>query len=144
MAPPIKYIHGDFLTHPFPPGSFDFIVCVAALHHMEADAALRKMAELLAPGGVLAVLGLARSSYPQAVPRDLVAAAVNRGMRIPHGWWESPAPQRPPTHAYDEIQRLSRRVLPGAVVRRHLLWRQSILWMSPPEPPPASPNQPVS
>ena len=36
----VDYIVGDFLSYPFPPGSFDLVVSVAALHHMNAARAL--------------------------------------------------------------------------------------------------------
>ena len=39
----IDYILGDFLTHPFQPASFDLIASIAALHHMDAAAALERM-----------------------------------------------------------------------------------------------------
>jgi hypothetical protein len=42
----------------------------------EADDPLRRMAELLRPGLVLAILGLARSSYPRDLPRDAAAAVA--------------------------------------------------------------------
>src|SRR4051812_12889199 len=49
------YIHGNFLEHTFDRNSIDFIVCVAALHHMDAEVALRRMRDILRPGGTLAV-----------------------------------------------------------------------------------------
>ena len=60
----VEYVVGDFMTHPFEPGSFDHIASIAALHHMDAAAALHRMRELLAPGGTLAIVGLARPRYP--------------------------------------------------------------------------------
>ena len=54
----VEYILGDFLTHPFEAASFDLITSVAALHHMDEEAALRRMAGLLRPSGTLAVVGL--------------------------------------------------------------------------------------
>jgi SAM-dependent methyltransferase len=91
----IDYQLGDFLSFPFAPGSFDFVTCVAALHHMHAEAALRRMSELLAPRGTLAVLGLARSRFPADLPRDL-AARADRSSRTAstccsEGWSSSPA-----------------------------------------------------
>jgi 2-polyprenyl-3-methyl-5-hydroxy-6-metoxy-1,4-benzoquinol methylase len=53
----IDYRVGDFLHEPFAPSSFDFVACVTALHHMDAPAALRRMAELVRHG---------RSSRPRA------------------------------------------------------------------------------
>lgn len=130
----IDYLLGDFLTFGFPPAAFDFIGCVAALHHMDAEAGLRRMRELLRPGGTLAVLGLARSSYPADLPRDAVAAGVHQARRLmrARGQWESPAPTvRPPPHTYAEIRSVAEQVLPGARFRRHLLWRYSLTWHKP-------------
>jgi SAM-dependent methyltransferase len=53
-----------FRTHPFAPATFNMITSVAALHHMDARAALDRMSQLLAPGGRLAIVGLARTVTP--------------------------------------------------------------------------------
>jgi SAM-dependent methyltransferase len=128
----VDYHVGDFLTFPFGAGSFDFVVCVAALHHMDADASLRRMVELLRPGGTLAILGLARSRYPADLPRDLLATIVNRGYRLAKVHWESPAPTVcAPPHTYRELESLVACTLPHARLRRHLLWRYSIVWTKP-------------
>jgi 2-polyprenyl-3-methyl-5-hydroxy-6-metoxy-1,4-benzoquinol methylase len=77
----IEYIHGDFLSYDFEPASFDVIVSVAALHHMETTSALERMRQLLRPGGKLAIIGLARSRYPVDLPIDLAATLVHRVCR---------------------------------------------------------------
>jgi ubiquinone/menaquinone biosynthesis C-methylase UbiE len=128
----IEYVVGDFLAYPFAPGSFDFVACIAALHHMDARAALRRMAEVLRPGGVVAVVGLARSSYPRDAPRELAAAVATRAHKLTRHYWESPARAIwPPEHSYREIRALAERTLPGTRFRRHLLWRYSIVWTKP-------------
>jgi hypothetical protein len=105
------------------------IVSVAALHHMDEEAALRRMRALLRPGGVLAVIGLARSRYPADLPRDLAAVLVDRAHGWRHGRWESPAPTAwPPPHTYREIRALAERALGEVAFRRHLLWRYSLVW----------------
>lgn len=55
----IQYVIGDVLTHPFAAGSFQAVASVATLHHLDAEAGLLRMADLVAPGGALIVLGLA-------------------------------------------------------------------------------------
>jgi 2-polyprenyl-3-methyl-5-hydroxy-6-metoxy-1,4-benzoquinol methylase len=123
---------GDFMTEPLAPASFDFIVCVAALHHMDEEAALRRMRELLRPGGTLAVLDLPRPRYPAELARDALATLVHRAHQAATGYWQSPAPTLTPARlSYPEIRRLAERVLPGARLRRHLLWRYSIVWSRP-------------
>jgi 2-polyprenyl-3-methyl-5-hydroxy-6-metoxy-1,4-benzoquinol methylase len=73
----IAYVLGDFLAAPFRPGSLDLVTSVASLHHMDAGTALRRMSGLLRPGGVLAVIGLARARPAWcAVPAPPVLALL--------------------------------------------------------------------
>lgn len=133
-----SYVHGDFLSWRFAPASFDFIACVAALHHMHEAAALRRMTELLRSGGRLAVIGLARSTYPRDLARDATAVLFHRTLRRARGCWRSPAPTVwPPPHSYREIGALAGVTLPGGRFRRHLLWRYSLVWTKPSDRPPA-------
>ena len=128
----IEYVVGDFMTFPLEPAWFDFVVSVAALHHMDEAAALRRMRELVRPGGAVAVVGLARSSYPADVARDAAAVAVNQVHRLARNHWESSAPEVwPPARTYGEVRTIAERELPGARFRRHLLFRYSIVWTPP-------------
>jgi SAM-dependent methyltransferase len=127
----VGFVRGDFLAHPFPPASFSLISCVAALHHMDAAAALARMSQLLAPGGALVVVGLARSRLTD-LPLDGVAVIANLGHRVAKGYWRQPSPiVWPPPHSYREIGVLAGEMLPGVRYRRHLLWRYSLVWVKP-------------
>jgi SAM-dependent methyltransferase len=127
----IEFVCGDFLTHPFPSASFSMITCVAALHHMNAAAALARMSQLLVPGGTLVILGLARSQLPD-LPWEAVAVIANLGCRMAKGYWEQPSPTVwPPLHSYRQIRALAGEALPGVRYRRHLLWRYSLSWVKP-------------
>lgn len=66
----VTYVLGDVLTHPFELESFDLIVCVAALHHIDAEEGLRRYAALTRPGGQIGVIGIGRSEYPRDLARD--------------------------------------------------------------------------
>jgi 2-polyprenyl-3-methyl-5-hydroxy-6-metoxy-1,4-benzoquinol methylase len=128
----IDLICGDFLTHPFEPGSFSMITSVAALHHMDPAAALERMALLLQPGGTLAIVGLARPRLPADLPWEAAGVIVNLGYRLTRTCWEQPSPAVwPPPHTYAEIRRLAARTLPGMRYRRHVLWRYSLAWTKP-------------
>jgi SAM-dependent methyltransferase len=128
----IDYVVGDFMTHPFASGSFDHIASIAALHHMDAAAALERMRELLAPGGTLAVVGLARPRYPADLPFTAAGAIGHRVLALRRCYWEHSAPRLwPPPDSFGETRRLARRVLPGARYRRRLLWRYSLVWTKP-------------
>jgi SAM-dependent methyltransferase len=129
---PIDYICADFMTAALAPASFDFIVCVAALHHMDEEAALRRMASLLTPGGTLALLGIPHRRLPIELPRELAAGAVHRAHAWRRGSWESAAPIVAPRLTYPQLRRLFAATLPQARLRRHLLWRYSLVWTRPP------------
>jgi SAM-dependent methyltransferase len=125
----VEYIVGDFMTHSFEPGSFDHIASIAALHHMDAGAALERMRELLAPGGTLAIVGLARPRYPADLPFAVAGAVGHRVLRLRKGYWEDSAPRLwPPPDTFKQTRRVARSVLPGVRYRRRLLWRYSLVW----------------
>ncbi|WP_188189447.1 class I SAM-dependent methyltransferase [Nonomuraea sp. SYSU D8015] len=127
----INYIVGDFLTHPFEPASFDLIASVATLHHMDAATGLARMRDLLRPGGVLAVVGLAWSTIPD-LPRDLAGVVVGTVHRAVKGIWKHSSPTVwPPPVTYAQMRALAAEILPGSQYRRHLLLRYSIIWRKP-------------
>jgi SAM-dependent methyltransferase len=89
----IAFVHGDFLSYPFEPASFDFIASVACVHHMDMRAALERMVALLRPGGTLAVVGLARSRLPADLPHEIAAAIGHRLYGRRRTYWEHPSPK---------------------------------------------------
>lgn len=128
----VDYIVGDLLTYPFEPASFDFIASVATLHHMDAATGLARMRDLLRPGGVLAIVGVARSTMPKDLPRDFAGVVVGRVHRALKGEWEHPSPTVwPPPVTFAQMRALAAEVLPGSEYRRHVLFRYSIIWRKP-------------
>jgi ubiquinone/menaquinone biosynthesis C-methylase UbiE len=123
------WCQGDLLHCPLRAGTFDAVVSNAALHHFpETDEALRRLAELVTPGGTLAIVGFTRVEW-QDVPWAL-AAFVSLGVanRL-HRKWEHSAPQSwPPPHTYRQLRRTVHTVLPGAQLRRLLMGRYLITW----------------
>jgi 2-polyprenyl-3-methyl-5-hydroxy-6-metoxy-1,4-benzoquinol methylase len=128
----VTYVLGDFLSLSIERESFDLVASVAALHHMDAATALGRMRDLLRPGGVLVVIGLARGRYPADLPLDFAAILASRLHRLTKHWWEQPSPTVwPPPETFDGMRRLAAVVLPGVRYRRHLLWRYSLVWTRP-------------
>lgn len=128
----IRYLLGDFLSYPFEPGSFDFIASVAALHHMDAASALARMSALLRPGGVLAVIGLARPRYPADLPADVAGLIAHRYHLRKRSLWNHPSPTVwPPPDTFKSTRTLAAKALPGVRYRHHLLWRYSLIWVKP-------------
>ncbi|MGO9955416.1 MAG: class I SAM-dependent methyltransferase [Solirubrobacteraceae bacterium] len=130
-ATDIRYVEGDVLTHPFQLASFDLVAAVASLHHMDAEIALGRLSALLRPGGVLAVIGLARSS-PADLLIDVAATVPNRLRRLRVGYWQQPSPTVwPPPESYASMRWIAAHVIPGARFQRRLYWRYTLVWIRP-------------
>ena len=128
----IEFVVGDVLTYEFEPGSFDFIASVATLHHIGVEVGLRRMRDLLRPGGTLVIVGVARSRYPADAAVDLGATVATRLHKLTKTYWEHSAPTIwPPENTFGETRDIARSVLPGVRYRRHLLWRYSLTWTKP-------------
>lgn len=128
----IDYICGDALEYPFEPESFDAVVSVAVLHHIDAERGLKRMAELVKPGGTVIVVGCASSERPRDMISDLTSTAVALVVLSRHKLWKHPCPVVwPPPITYREMKRLAQELLPGSQYRRHLLFRYSISWTKP-------------
>ena len=116
----------------------DLFTMIAVLHHLDAATALRKVASLLAPGGLFLAVGL-------APPRSLVdhawdlASMVTNPMigYVKHPWPRSLAvepplvPVRDPILPFGELRELVQAVMPGAVMRHRIGFRHTIAWTKP-------------
>ena len=128
----IAYTVADLDSAALQPGSFDVVSAVAVLHHMEHRAGLRRLASLVAPGGLLLVVGLAKSRALREYASDAVDAIAIRRYTFTRRVWETPAPKVwPPPVSYAEAQRLSEEALPGVEYRRVPFFRYTLAWVSP-------------
>ncbi|MGW1024867.1 class I SAM-dependent methyltransferase [Streptomyces sp. NPDC002577] len=128
----LTFIEGDFLAADLHVAGYDFICSVTTVHHMDFEAALTRMRDLLRPGGTLVVVGLARETSP-AEWAALIAAApvvritkVLRRARGPEGM-----PVADPQMSYGQVRAAAKRLLPGVRYRRHVLRRYSLSWQKP-------------
>ena len=129
---PIDWRWGDvFDLPPSADRTFDAVLSVATLHHMDVAAGLTRFAELVRPGGVLGIIGLAANNWWD-LPYASVGFCVRATVRMISGYWEHSAPMAwPPPNTYQEIKRLARDILPGVRYNRHLLGRYSLVWTRP-------------
>lgn len=127
----LSFVEGDVMTHPFEAGSFDFIASIASLHHVPLEPALARFAQLLGPGGVLAIVGLYRLRTPTDFAYAPVAMSVSWWQRLTNRYERVAAPIRDPAETLAEIQRCAARVLPGSRCERQLLFRYSLVWRKP-------------
>jgi hypothetical protein len=117
---------------------YDCIASITTLHHLPLGDMLQKMKAALRIGGVLLALDL----YDAAGVSDLVlalpgvpASAVLRLLKtrrlrssreLREAWAEH---SRHDTYlTLPEIRETCESILPGARVRRHVLWRYSVTW----------------
>ena len=95
---------------------------------MDEEAALRKAADLLTPGGLLLVVGLAKPEsfvdYLTEVLR-VIPAAVGSAL---HGERDPGVPVREPDMSLRELQKIVKALLPGAEIRRGLYYRCLLRW----------------
>ncbi|WAL64087.1 class I SAM-dependent methyltransferase [Amycolatopsis cynarae] len=133
----ITYRCEDVTRAGLPEGHYDFISCLAALHHMPFET-VTKLRRALAPGGVLAVLGLALPSSARDLGKWLLAApllnvparlVVAAGDRLNGGGDHvAVAPVRDPDLSMAEVRRGSATLLPGSTVRTLLFWRYLLVY----------------
>jgi SAM-dependent methyltransferase len=128
----LAYVLGDLLDAPFPPGSFDLVASIATLHHGDTGTGLRRLRDLVRPGGRLVVVGLARSRSLADVPYDVAGYAVSCVYRRTRAHEPVTAPTVwPPPLTYGQTRRTARAALPGVRYGRHLFFRYSLTWDDP-------------
>jgi ubiquinone/menaquinone biosynthesis C-methylase UbiE len=138
--PNIEYMMGDVMRLSLPAEHYDCIVSLATLHHLQMEQALSKMKDALKPGGVLIIhdllaedglidMAISASAYPVSAARRFWKTGRLRAPREVREAWRE--------HGKGEVyltpngvREMCRRYLPGAKIRRHLLWRYTVVWPS--------------
>ncbi|MEP6911610.1 MAG: class I SAM-dependent methyltransferase [bacterium] len=137
----LTFLCGDFLDENLTKRQFDFVISAAVLHHVPANVAVPRMAELLRPGGRLVIhdvrsnTGLAEHIMGNFALAQVLALRLLRTRRV--------LPPRPLREAWarhtaeetyltqPEAKALAARLLPGARVFHHWLWSYTIVWDKP-------------
>lgn len=131
----------DVMAWDFPVAHFDCISTIATLHHLPQRELLLKVKEALKPGGTLIVLDLVEAKGLTDAFMNFIAVGVSLCLRLIHNRrLQPPADVRAAweehgkTDSYstiEEIRALGAEILPGGKVRRHLLWRYSLIYQKP-------------
>lgn len=142
--PQVSIHRGDFadFSSTARDGGADLITMVAVLHHLDLDDTLARIPRLLAPGGRLLVVGLARADSLVDLAFDVVSGAANPVMgMIKHRQLvrvqqrildeQSVMPMMDPITTLAEISNAARAQLPGSSVRRRLFFRYTLHWDKP-------------
>lgn len=140
-CPNIEFQVADVRRWEFPAGRLDCVVSIATMHHLPLQEMLLKIEAALRPGGVVAILDLYRAQSLMDYLTIAVAIPVGAAMRLVRtgrlttppevrlAWAEHGRHDHYLTLA--EVRAACAAVLPGARVRRHLLWRYSLVWIKP-------------
>jgi 2-polyprenyl-3-methyl-5-hydroxy-6-metoxy-1,4-benzoquinol methylase len=144
--PQVEFEVDDIMTRTLPAAHFDCIATIATLHHLSHAAVLPKLKDALRPGGTLVVLDLYQPETNLLTARGLrdallhvIAMGTSVSLRLVHrGRLRPPREVRAAWEAHgktdryltmDEARKLYGSIFPGAVVRKHLLWRYSAIWV---------------
>jgi SAM-dependent methyltransferase len=133
----VRWILGDVLDPELDLHSegYDAVTALSSLHHMPLRPGIARLASLVRPGGVLAVVGHYRSATAADYAMEAVTLPANAVVGAylaasgragkPH---DDGMPIKNPTTPLNEIRAAATEILPGAQVRRRLFWRHSLLW----------------
>lgn len=134
----IQFTLADIMDFPLSENSFDCIASIATLHHLPLRETLLKLKAALKPNGVLLILDLFEAAGLPDFLLNLVALPVSAGLRFKNygrlrrrpevvaAWAAHEAHDLYPTRR--DVHALCAEILPGAKIKKHLLWRYSIVW----------------
>jgi SAM-dependent methyltransferase len=139
--PNVTFEVADVMAYDLPADHYDCIVSIATLHHLSLELVLAKLKTALCPGGTLLVLDLYQSDSVKDHLNDGRAILLHLWLRLTKPRGEKPPPEARQAWAehgqHDryltvaQVRDVCAKVLPGARVTRHLLWRYSIVWKKP-------------
>ena len=137
----LEFQLSDAMTWDFPQSHFDFVCSIATLHHVQQLPLLVKMRDALRPRGVLVVLDLVQSDTLKERMLDAIGLGVSASLRLIHNGRLQPPPevrkaweQHGKHDSYATVRQmraLAEEILPGATVRRCLLWRYLLIYRKP-------------
>lgn len=136
-----RYRHLDITEAELPSERYDFVSCLACIHHVPFHTVSR-LRDALAPRGVLVILGCYREEGPRDLAWALVAAPLNAVARIAvvtiewvrrrgsgrSGRSRLRAPIASPKMSLREVREEAAALLPGCEVRRLLFWRYLLVF----------------
>jgi SAM-dependent methyltransferase len=135
----IHWQRADITTVDLPDKHYDFISCVASIHHVPFET-VGKLRDALTHGGVLAILGLYNEETVSDWMLSLAAVPVNAAARVAvaisdklQPTWEGQvqrqvsAPTTNPDMTLEQI-RTAAEELPGSTIRRLLFWRYLLVY----------------
>lgn len=113
------------------PSTFDILIFVASLHHMDLEFCLKKAKTLVAPGGQLLIVGCAKPDcFVDWAIECLRVIPAKLGSLI-HGERNDGnigVPTQQPVLSLRQIRNITETYLPNAKIRRGLYYRYLLSW----------------
>jgi SAM-dependent methyltransferase len=140
--PGVEFAQRDVMEWDLPRAHFDAIASIATLHHLPLAPALAKLRDALAPGGALLVVDICKARTPVDFAVCALAVPVTHALRFAKtGALRDPPEVRAAWDAHGRTDRYltlaevraacAEAGLEGAVVKRRLLFRYSLVWRKP-------------
>lgn len=138
LYPNIDFQVADAVVWEFPSKQFDCIASIATLHHLPIEEMLVKLKYALRVNGTLIILDLFQEEGLSdaltallAIPMSAVLRLIKNGRlreprKVREAWAEHGRNDSYLT--FSQIRQVCASLLPGAKIKRHLLWRYSITW----------------
>jgi ubiquinone/menaquinone biosynthesis C-methylase UbiE len=134
----IDFQVADAVARDFPDEEFDCIATIATMHHLPFPLMLSKMKRALKPDGVILILDLDEPEGIYGALTHVIAMPVSVGFRLlkrrqlrPPAAVRRAWAEHAKSDSYltlSEVRAMCAETLPGARVRKHLLWRYSVVW----------------
>ncbi len=136
--PNIDFQVADVITWELSVDQFDCIASIATLHHLPLEETLTRMKNALRANGMLLILDLFQPeglsdalTELAAVPVHLILSWIKTGRLRESRQAREAWAQHGQNDSYltlSQIRQVCATALPGTRVRKHLLWRYSIVW----------------
>ena len=137
----LEFVQGDYLYTEFEPESFDAIISIATVHHMDFRRFLETAKHDLKPGGQLIILDLYQRTTPWELMLSMIALPVSRLLQLwyngrfrpdrqSRAYWKMHA-KSDVFMSFAEIAATAPEILPGADIKRLLFWRYLATWQKP-------------
>ncbi len=134
----ISFEVADVLRMDFPAQEFDCIASINTLHHLPMEEVLLMMRKALRVNGKLIILDLFQGeglgdiiTSTLAFPSSIALRLMKTGRLRPHRELRRAWTQHALNDTYltmNQVRKMCEKLLPGAQVRKHLLWQYSIRW----------------
>jgi SAM-dependent methyltransferase len=137
----LEFALTDFLQTELPAESYDCVVTLATVHHLPLNEALSRMKATLRPGGVLILHDLLAPSgiFDKALDVVKLPLSMLKRLRqtgklrmrpeVRRAWIEHAKHESYLTP--QEVEKMRDEHLPGGHIKRHFLWRYTVVWRKP-------------